>query len=104
MTFDALGKSNANRVRQLFYDSLAHMDTEAGTLGYVHPVIEVFAGNYFHREQGREIHHFDYRIVDWLYDGDEAIEVAPDGSGGPPLLWSEPRRPSGPRGAVGGRA
>ena len=89
VTFDALGKSNANRVRQLFYDALAHMDTEAGKLGYVHPVIEVFAGNYFHREQGREIHHFDYRIVDWLYDGDEAIEVAPDGSGGPPLLWSE---------------
>jgi hypothetical protein len=89
VTFDALGKSNTNRVRQLFYDSLAHMDTAAGERGYVHPVIRAFAGHYFHREQGREIHHFDYEVADWLYDGDEGIEVSPDGGGGPPLLWSE---------------
>jgi hypothetical protein len=68
--FDALGKSNANRVRQLFYDSLAHLDTEEGLAGFVHPVIRAFSGHYFHKVQGREIFHLDYEIIDWLSDDD----------------------------------
>ena len=88
VTFDALGKSSANRLRQLYWDTLANLDTEIGERGYVHPVIKARAGSYFNREQSREIFHFDYVIVDWLRDGEGDPEGADNGGSNGPILWS----------------
>jgi hypothetical protein len=106
ITFDALGRSNANRIRALLEDLIVHLDTEAGQLGYIHPVIRVFSGHYFHKEQGREIYHFDYEIVGWMNDPGDlwgARQQMPDGDTptvttttrpGPPLPEEEREGPA----------
>jgi hypothetical protein len=81
LVFTAMGISNENRLRGLLEDALANFDTEAGQAGYVHPVILITPGHYFHPKQSREIFHFDYTIVDWMME---------DGK-----LWS--KRNSGPK-------
>jgi hypothetical protein len=86
ITFDALGRSNANRVRALVEATIVHLDTEAGRDGYIHPVLRLFAGHYFHKEQGREIYHLDFEVIDWMNDDQDGSlwssrQETPDDSG-----------------------
>jgi hypothetical protein len=89
LTFTAMGISNENRLRALLEEAIANFDTEGGQAGYVHPVVLITPGHYFHQTQGREIFHFDFTTCDWM-----------NGNGD---LWSKrSARPKkgGPRGAA----
>jgi hypothetical protein len=77
VTFDALGKSSANRVRNLLGDVITHYSTEEGAAGFVNPVIRVKVGSYMHQSLGREISHWDYVIVAWVNDNGKAPSKAP---------------------------
>ena len=68
VTFDALGKSSANRVKNLLGDVITHYDGPDGAAGYVHPTIRVKVSAYLHQSLGREISHFDYEICGWIDD------------------------------------
>jgi hypothetical protein len=81
VTFTALGVSNANRVRALLEEAVVHLGTDAGQAGFIHPVIFVKAGHYFHQTQGREIFHFDYELVDWMTDGGDLWSKRKGGGG-----------------------
>jgi hypothetical protein len=87
--FTAMGKSNANRLRSLLEEAVAHIGTEAGQAGYVHPVILVTPGHYFNQDQGREIFHFDFTVIDWMHEnGDLWSKQAPAvGGPGTPAPW-----------------
>lgn len=75
--FTAFGVSSANRLRHLLMATVNHFGSEEGQRGFVHPVIVVTPGHYFHQAQGREIWHFDYTIVDWMKDDGTLLSKAP---------------------------
>jgi hypothetical protein len=83
--FTALGKSNDNRVRNLAAEIARHVGTEQGQRGYVHPVIYVTTGHYFHSGHGREIFHFDYTIIGW--SNGEETDGGPTRVSGPAAPW-----------------
>jgi hypothetical protein len=83
LVFTAMGVSNENRLRALLEDVLVHLDTEDGLRGFVHPVIFITPGRYFHQGQGREIFHFSYEITDWMNQaGDLASKTPPVAAAG----------------------
>jgi hypothetical protein len=82
LAFTAMGISNENRLRSLLEDALAHFATEEGRRGFIHPVILIRPGHYFHQAQGREIWHFDYVIADGMNDAG-GLASKQGGAGGP---------------------
>jgi hypothetical protein len=81
-TFDALGKSSANRIRNLIGDVITNREAEAGEAGFVHPVIKVTVDTYFHQAVGREISCFGYELIDWMNDAGELWNGSGGESGG----------------------
>jgi hypothetical protein len=77
LVFTAWSVSSANRVRNLLEQAVVHAETPEGAGGFVHPVIVPKSGHYplkgfTNQETGevvpaRDVHHFDFDIVDWLH-------------------------------------
>lgn len=67
LTFTSWGKSSANRVGTLLEKAIVHCESPDGDAGFIHPVILVKSSKYHNKTFRRDVHHFDFDLIDWLH-------------------------------------